>query len=699
MQKPALIFEHSPWFLVLCVLAGAAYALLLYNRSGPWGANLNKVLFACRMLTVTIIAALLISPVLKQIRNLIEQPAMIFAIDNSLSLAEVTDSVQLAAFNEELRQVASEIDDQYRIEFRNLSGDESDEFPQQVQYDKQSTDLSSLLNDIKQDYEGRNLGGVVLVSDGIYNQGVSPTFADYNFDIYTLGVGDTIPKSDLSIMSLLYNKISYQGNKFPLIAQVTHRGYAGQQVKVSVIKNGNVIAEQQVKLSSDNQLVDVKFLIEAEENGYQRYQVSVERKDGEFTYTNNSQQAYIEVIEGKEQIALLAPAPHPDIKALKSAVESNANYTIDQYILSMNEDVQKLTSSNKKYDLVIYHQIPDRSEVYKRFTEKFEKEKASTLVVYGSQTDVRQFNSFNKILSLDAIPGEYDQVTAVFNQGFNSFKLSDELQQSMDEFPPVVVPFGRVSMSADADVLLYQQVGSIATNKPLIAVMHQNDSKRGVIMGSGLWRWKLTDYAENGNNEAFNELITKLVQYLSSKEDKRKFKAYPVKNEFLTNEKVIFDTEVYNDLYERVYGNKIDLTLTHADGKKFNYSYITNENNTRYEISGLPEGVYKYSASTQLGNKRETVSGEFLIKELQIENINLTADFNLLRKLSDKTGGKFYKTDEMTGLKQELTTLKAQGTIHTSEKYLPFIHLKWLFFLLLFLLAGEWFIRKYSGGY
>lgn len=699
MQRPALIFEHSPWFLILCVLAGAAYAFLLYKKAGPWGPRLNKLLFVIRMIVVTFIAALLISPVLKQVKNIIERPTMVFAIDNSSSVAEVVDSSRLQGMNDEVKRLAAKISDSYNIEYRNLSGAHGEEFPDSVSYNAQSTDLNTLLNNIKQDYEGRNLGGVVLISDGIYNQGISPTFSDYNFDIYTVGVGDTIPKSDLSVISLLYNKISYQGNKFPLIAQISHRGYAGQQVSVSVIKDGNVVDEQQIKLGTDNQLIDVKFLIEAKENGYQRYQVRVERKDGEFTYLNNLQQAYVEVIEGKEQIALLAPAPHPDIKAIKAAIESNANYTIDQYILSLNDDVQKLLATKQKYDLVIYHQIPDRKGLSSRVAQKFKSDKSASLVIYGSQTDMRQFNSFNKILSLDAVPNEYDHVTAVFNQAFNSFKLSDELQQTMDEFPPIVVPFGRVSITDEADVLLYQKVGSIATNKPLIAVMSKGEAKRGVIMGSGLWLWKLTDYSKNGNNEAFNELMTKLVQYLSSKEDKRKFKAYPVKNEFLTNEKIIFDTEVYNDLYERVYGNKIDLRLTDEEGKKFDYSYVTNENNTRYEISGLAEGVYKYTASTLLGNKRESVSGEFLVKELQIENLNLTADFNLLRKISDKTGGKFYTAEQLDAMESDLTTRQAQGRIHTTEKYLPFIHLKWLFFLLLALLSAEWFIRKYSGGY
>ena len=167
----------------------------------------------------------------------------------------------------------------------------------------------------------------------------------------------------------------------------------------------------------------------------------------------------------------------------------------------------------------------------------------------------------------------------------------------------------------------------------------------------------------------------------------------------MTNEKVTFDTEVYNDLYERVYGNKINLTLTDGEGNETNYTYITNENNTRYDISGLKEGVYKYIATTQIGGSRESVKGEFLIRELQLETVNLTADFDLLRKITAKNGGQFYKADNLDRLREELVSQEAQGTIHSSEKYLPFIYLKWIFFLILLLLTIEWFVRKYSGSY
>ncbi|UII28744.1 VWA domain-containing protein [Fulvivirga maritima] len=699
MQKPALIFESSPWFILLCVLAGVGYAYLLYSKNGPWSIQTKRVLFALRAFAVAALAALLVSPVLKQVINNVEEPTIVVAIDNSGSIPEVNDSYMLVQVKNKLSELGQEVSDGQRIEYRTLSGEVSPKLPEQIAYSEQVTDLNSFLDKIKSDYEGRNLGSVVLVSDGIYNQGISPTFSDYSFKIHTIGLGDTIPKSDISISSLLYNKVSYQGNKFPLAVQVDQKNFDNQTVAVSVSKSGKLIDRKEVVLGRSGEPKEVSFLVDAENSGFQRYQVAVERKEGEFTYSNNIKQAYVEVIEGKEQIAIVAAAPHPDIKAIKAAIESNANYSIDEYIMSIPKDITSLNAATKKYDLVIFHQLPDGRNIDNRFRQKMAKEEISTLYVYGGNTRMSSFNQVNGILSMQAVPNEFDNVEASFNQGFSSFKLTDELQQAFKNWPPIVVPFGRINQDQGVEVMLNQKVGSIVTAKPLIAVSAEGSMKKGLILADGIWKWRMFDYANEGNNDLFNELITKLVQYLSSKEDKRKFKVYPIKNEFLTNEKVVFDTEVYNELYERVYGNKIDLVLENSEGDTFSYSYVTNENNTSYVISGLAEGVYQYRATTLLGNDRREVKGEFLVKELQLENINLTADFNLLRKLSGQSGGEFYKSSELDELESHLVENKAKGIIHSQEKYLPFIQLKWLFFLLLGLLSVEWFIRKYSGSY
>jgi hypothetical protein len=696
MPKPALIFEHSPFFLVLCLVAGLVYAYLLYQKKGPWSKRVNIILFALRFIAVTTLALLLVSPILKQIQNQIEKPTFVIAIDNSKSLAEVKDSLALKRLTDELEVISSALQKQdFDIEFRSLTGKEKNG---EVQFNEQATDLNSLLNGIKTDYENRNLAGVLLVSDGIYNMGMSPGFANYNFDINTLAIGDTIPKSDVSISALFFNRLSYQGNKFPLVVQLQQKGYDGQKVMVSISDGSKIVAQEEVQLLANGQIKEVKFLIEAKKSGFQRYIANVSRKNGELTYQNNSKNAYVEVIEGKELIALIAASPHPDIKALRSAIESNANYQFEQYILSNSKDIERLEKSAKKFDLIIYHQLPAKRRIGLNYIQDFDKKGISSLTIFGSQSDLGLFN-LNDLVKLAAVSGEFDNITAVFNQSFSSFKLSDELQASFDKFPPISVPFGRYNLTAEAQVMLYQRVGSITTNKPLIAIMEEGELKKGVLMGQGIWKWKLTDYANNGNNNRFNELVTKLVQYLSTREDKRKFRVYPVKNEFLNNESVVFETEIYNDLFENVYGNKVDLKLKNSDNTESNYSYVTSENNSQYVINELAEGVYRFQASTTINGKKESVNGEVLVKELQLESINLTADFTLLRKLSSQTGGRFYAESDMDKLKNELSQLKAQGIIHSNETDLPFINLQWIFISILLLISLEWFIRKYSGGY
>ena len=698
MQRPALIFEYSPLFLIICILLGLGYAIVLYKKQGPWGANWNKVLFGTRWLAVTVISMLLVSPILKQVQNEIEKSTFVIAIDNSRSVTSNVDSASWKQVAGEIEARADELEAlDFEVEFRSISQKRLADLSE-IEFQEPSTNLYDLLKDVNADFEGRNLGGILLFSDGIHNQGLLPTYANYGHKIYSLAVGDTVPKSDIVLSSLLYNKISYQGNKFPLVAQLTQRGFTGETVTVTVSKGNNVLASRQARLSEERSLTEIRFEIDAKVSGYQSYTVSVERKDREFNGQNNQMKAYVEVIEGQEKIALVAAAPHPDIKSIRAAIESNENYSFHQFILSLPQDVRALRDSKDKFDLVIYHQLPGRRGVSLPFIQRFKQQETSTLWIYGGLTDLNRLNSVNDLAFIKAVAGEYDEILAVYNPAFGNFSLSSELQRSFNNFPPLTVPFGRFELKENAGVMLQQRVGSLNTNKPLV-VVKGSEPRSGLILGSGLWRWKLTAYAQENDNELFNELISKLVQFLSSKEDKRKFKLYPLKNEFTTNEPVIFESEAYNDLYERIYGNKIDLQLQDEDGNASNYTYIPSEGNTRYAINGLKEGVYQYTASTILDGETLAVAGEFLVKEIQLEELNLTADYDLLRKLARKSGGNFFTIDEMDELKTTLTNEKSQGTIHSDTKYLPFINLRWIFFLILLLISGEWFIRKYNGSY
>ncbi len=194
-------------------------------------------------------------------------------------------------------------------------------------------------------------------------------------------------------------------------------------------------------------------------------------------------------------------------------------------------------------------------------------------------------------------------------------------------------------------------------------------------------------------------MISKIIQFISTKEDKRRFKVYPIKNEYLNSESLVFETEVYNDIYERTFGHKIDLRITDDANNTNSYSYVTSDKNSRYRISGLENGIFAFRASAIVNGKNEMSSGTFTVKDLQIETTKLTADHNLLRNIAALNGGKFYEQNQLSLLQQDLLNQDVINKIYSSEKYLSVINMKWGFFILIIFVSFEWFLRKFHGSY
>ena len=696
MQR--LLFESSPAFIIVCVAAGLGYGYLLYKAKHPWNKLTNQSLFVLRAALVTFLAILLLGPILKLTNTIFEKPAFVLLVDNSLSVKEIVDSAQRQAIQQELNSVATRLTDEgFEVTQRNLANDE----PEIISYTHRSSDLAGAIKEVVADYEGKNLAGMALISDGIYNSGSSPLYNLLRIPMYTVGVGDTSDRVDLVLKNLAYNKIAYQGNRFPLRIEALIKGLQNQEVTVSVFQSGKLISRQQ-KNSGNKQLVDFDFQLEAKEKGIQRYDVVLELLSQEINKRNNRASAYIDVVEGKKKILVVAPSPHPDIKAVRSVIEKNSNYEFILHIPGVKEaTVEQLDQP----DLVIFQQVMDSDGKTNSLFSQFYKNNTALLVMIGYKTNLRQLSAVGIPLTFESI-GQWDDVTPLINSQFRDFGFSENINGIFSRYPPAAVPFGKFVFPANAQILLYQRIGSVATERPLILSLNENNRKVGVILGDGLWRWRLNEFSENEKTEAFDEVFGKLIQYLSTKEDKRKFKSFPLQNEFTDTEPVVFESQVYNDLYEQVYGNKIDIELRDEEGKTKQYDYVTGTGSSRYRIGSLKEGVYRYKATTQVGGsppnkagKLEEVRGEFSVAAQNIEAQNLTADFGLLRKMAAQTSGKFYEVKDMAKLGEEVSQTKMKSLIHSDESFNSLINLKWVFFLLLALITTEWFVRKYSGGY
>lgn len=646
-----------------------------------------------RAMLVSFLAFLLIGPILKLTLNDYEKPTLLFLVDTSVSISEGIDSLQLSSIIAEVDATANKIKSQgYDVQITTLGASESGE----IKFNEPTSDLNRATRNKIGQFEGKNLTGLVVISDGIYNSGSSPLYTPMRVPVYTVGLGDTTERVDIALRNVYYNKIAYQGNQFPIRAEVLINGLPSQVVVASVYKNGKLMARER-KNSTDKSILDFDFQLEASEKGLQRIDIAIEPVAVERNKKNNFASAFIDVVEGKKKILLVASAPHPDIKALRAVVEKNANYEFKVHIPGVKEALpEELLPEN--IDLAIFQQALDYGGKTMPLFQKIAESNSGIFVMLGSRSNIRQLSANGIQLSFEN-PGQWDAITPILNPGFKDFGFSDNINNIFSRYPPINVPFGKFSYPADASIMLYQRIGRVNTERPLLYTTLNESQKMAVILGDGIWRWRLDEFAETQKTDGFDEVFSKLIQYLCTREDKRKFRCFPSQNEFTTSEAVVFESQVYNELFEQIYGQKIEIELINETGETYQHNYVTSPGGSRYRIGGLQEGVYKYNASTELDGSEVKIYGEFLVVEQNIESQNLTADFNLLRKWSANTGGKFYRVQDLDQLSTDFSQTKAQSRIHTEESFHPLINLKIVFFFLLVLISVEWFARKYLGGY
>ncbi|MEJ8755988.1 vWA domain-containing protein [Pontibacter sp. H259] len=693
MNSFRLITTYSPWLILACLAAGALYAWLLYSKRSPWSKSINYSLAALRFVVVSFLCFLLLGPMVRYIANETIKPTIVFAMDNSQSVKLFSDSVQLNQAQQRLQAILTKLQDAgYETEIRTLSDTTKPETLEQLQFGVPATNLSQLLQNIRNDFTTQNLAGVVLLSDGIVNQGISPTYANYNYSIYPVAVGDTVPKKDIVLASLRYNKVTYSGNRFPLEAELEQQGFGGKTVAVTLKENGKAIDRKTITLKQRQAVQQVPFQVMAGGLGKRHYEVEVVPQQGEFTGINNTKHAYIDVVKGKIKILIAAAAPHPDINALRSAIETNENYETELFIPGLTSLKQQ------DYDVAILHQLPGRTAGGDAALNLVRQKSIPSLFILGPQSDIQDFNRLNAGVRVNTT-GQADEVTTSINPNFSTFKVADEAADRLQQYPPASVPFGEYQVAPNTETVLYQQVGRVRTNKPLLTVQTAGNTRNATLLASGTWQWRISEAANNQNPVVYDKLITNLVQLLSAPRNKKRLNVYPAQNDYTSNDEISFEAEAYNEALEPVYGQNITLKVTDEPGQTKSFTFANGENQAGVNIGSLPGGRYTYTATARINGSLQQDKGEFIVEELQLEALHAVADHNLLYQLASNTTSKLYFPNTLTQLEQDILKANHKPVIDSTEDVRDLVDLKWLFFVLLALITAEWFVRKYIGSY
>ena len=682
----------------MCVLAGIAYSIGLYSKDRSnrhFSKWLIILLGIMRFSAVTIIALFLLKPLIKSIEREEERPIVVIAQDNSVSIGVNADSAYIKSkYLNELKLVRDAFGEQYDV--RTFSfGENVSEGLDSLDFSEKFTDYSTLMEEMYNRFSNRNLGAIIIGSDGLYNKGLNPEFASTRFDvpIYTIALGDTSVKRDVLIKEVANNRLAYLGNKFPVEIVVEGVQALGETVQVSISRKETTLFSQTVNLKGNYHSEQISTTLNAEETGLQRYTVAVSGISDEFTRANNRKDIFIDVLDSRQKILLLAAAPHPDLSALASAIETNRNYQVS---LELEDDFAGELSD---FNLIIFHQIPSGNAKGFDLIKLALDDNIPSLHVLGSQTNFNQYNGLKTGFSLKNFSGTMNDIHSSYAKGFSLFKVSESTQAIFKNLPPLQMPFGDFAQAPGATPLLTQRVGLIETPQILVGFNKVNDCKVGMIAGEGIWRWRLVNYLEAQNHKAIDEFLSKTVQYLANKEDKSFFRVTG-ETDLLENQSIVLEAELYNQSYELNNNPDVELEITGSNGSSYQYVFGRRGDAYRLDAGSLPVGNYSYVANASLSGKSYTEKGEFSISPVQLELTASKADHGLLYRWAQSHEGELVYPDDLASLPGEIAARKeVHAVAHETKLLSDLINLKWILFVLLGLLCMEWLLRKRHGTY
>ena len=681
------------WIIITAILTGLCYASLLYlfNKSQHYGKALTTTLFILRTVVVGLLVLLFFNPYIKKKTNKIEPATIIIAQDNSNSLVLTKDSTfYKKQFPLILDTLINELEDNFIVD-KYLFGNEVNEFTK-LDYKDYYTDFHEVLENIKKNYYKKNVGAVVLLSDGICNKSHLPeqNIESYPFPIYTVTLGDTTSYPDFYIKDVFYNKTSPANSIMPLRIVANANNCRNKQMKIKVLLNNEVIEETDVPVNSNRFSKTFDFNINSDDEGVKQIDIQISAIENELIKNNNSKRFFIEVVDKQYKALFYAKSPHPDLGSIKNILGDH----FEVNTIFSDDEIPDL----KEYDILFLHQIPYfRMSNFEDLEAKLREDKnIPVFYIIGESTDFDAFNNLQT--SMKITKGAVNSILDIkphYNQNFGLFTIDNEVVEATNSYPPLSLPHLEFSLSSNHDMLLQMSINDILTQAPLLSFTTDSDGRKiAYLLGTGIWRWKLYNYYKENNHDNFEELLTKSVKYLLTEKDKELIINY--KENYFNNESIIFTADLRNPSQELINEPDLGIRIVNRHTKDiYEYNFLKKNKSYYLDVNNLPEGIYNFSAQAEYGGKTYQENGNFSVISIGAEAQDLVADARRMRLLAALTEGKNFGIKDINLVAAELENDERITSIMREEtNYKDLINMKSIFFVILSLISIEWILRK-----
>jgi len=591
-----------------------------------------------------------------------------------------------------------------------------------------ATRLAEGLRAVAMEAQSLPVGAVVLLSDGADNTGgidleTLAALRARKLPVHTIGFGETRFHEDLELVRVEMPPRSLPDAKVEARVTFRQEGFAGQQAIVKLQVGGRVVASQVVKLDRRPEQT-VSLIFDAGTAGSRQFDVVLEPLPGERNARNNVLAGVLQVEDRKPRLLYMEGEPRWEYKFLRRALEEDRvlhlvsilrttqNKIYRQGIESpeeLNEGFPRRVEELFRFEGVILGSVEasyftaTQLELLREFVDR----RGGGLLLLGGRAGLGD-GGWGASPLAGLLPAELPKSKPSFHRDHASVRLTPEggrslitrllpdaaQNQSRWSQMPKLADYQELGNPKPGAIVLLESVAPTGRVFPLLVVQQYGHGRVGILATGGTWRWQMQQPVEDRTHELFWQ---QLARWLVA--------ATPRQVSASSRAAVLFDgdaaelhAQVRDASYQPVTDAVVEARVMAPSGAE-----------SRIEFQPVPEQPGLYRASWQppvpglylaevTARRGEQILGQdqvpFLRQDGVAESFHIEQNRELLERLAQETGGRYYEPGEANELLKEIAFSEAGFSVREVRELW---NLPAVFFCLLLVKSAEWYLRRRWG--
>jgi len=599
---------------------------------------------------------------------------------------------------------------------------------EEVQPAGAATHINDGLKQLVADTADLPLGAIVLLSDGAENRGgidldTISALRNRRLPVHTIGFGREHADHDVEMDDVSVAPRAMADSRMKATVNFHQHGYAGKTTVLAVRDGDKLLTSKEVTLGEDGTIQTETVFFDAGAASVKSIQFSLNPLGGEENNVNNATARLVSVSGDKRRILYVEGEPRWEYKFIRRAAEDDQEIQVVSMLRTTENKIYRQGISDPseladgfpakaedlfRYDGIIIGSVeagyftPRQQELLREFVDQ----RGGGLLFLGGRFALADggwgASSVTELLPTFLPNGKNtfhrDPATAQLTPaGAESAvtRLVDDPVKNIERWKklPYMMDYQDAGTPKPGATVL-AEMNTSRERLPLLVTQNYGRGRTAVMATSGTWRWQMSQALGDPTHDMFWQ---QLLRWVAADSPGRVVASMPVQR-LMDDGHVRLTATVRDKEYVPAPDARV---VAHIIGPESSSALVdlipVPDSAGTFQTEWTADKPGQYVAELTAGRGTDELGRDVLTFERTdavAENFHTEQNRELLEKLSSQTGGRYWNTDELNRLPNEISYSEAGISVRDTKELwnMPIV-----FLLLLGLISGEWLLRRKWG--